>query len=109
MIALNRLRYDCYTPLSEADNRIVTFNIDTGAIDPQTTPLLAMKKDNVQPRLSMTCSPTSKTVFAASTPRPRRVGTLPHALPTRGRHGACGNTVQPGPPYRRRRPECSAD
>src|ERR1700704_2262418 len=57
------LRYDYYTPLREADNRIVKFNIDTGQIDPQTTPLLIMKKNNVQPRVSMTFSPTSKTVI----------------------------------------------
>ena len=57
------LRYDYYTPLSEADNRIVKFNIDTGKIDPQTTPFLTMKKDNFQPRLAMTYSPTSKTVI----------------------------------------------
>jgi hypothetical protein len=57
------LRYDYYTPLREADNRIVKFNIDTGQLDPQTTPLLTMKKNNVQPRVSMTFSPTSKTVI----------------------------------------------
>jgi hypothetical protein len=45
------------------DNRIVKFNIDTGVIDPQTTPLLTMKKNNVQPRVSMTFSPASKTVI----------------------------------------------
>jgi Carboxypeptidase regulatory-like domain len=56
------VRYDYYTPLREADNRIVKFNIDTGQIDPQTTPLLTMKKNNVQPRLSMTYSPSAKTV-----------------------------------------------
>ena len=57
------VRYDYYTPLREADNRIVKFNIDTGLLDPQTTPLLTMKKNNFQPRVSMTFSPTSKTVF----------------------------------------------
>ena len=57
------LRYDYYTPLRETDNRIVKFNIDTGTIDPQTTPLLTMKKDNFQPRIAMTFSPTPKTVF----------------------------------------------
>jgi hypothetical protein len=56
------IRYDYYTPLSEADNRIVKFNIDTGKLDPQTTPFLTMKKNNVQPRVSLTYSPTSKTV-----------------------------------------------
>jgi hypothetical protein len=57
------LRYDYYTPLSEADNRVVKFNIDTGQIDPQTTPLLTTKKNSFQPRLSATISPTSKTVI----------------------------------------------
>ena len=57
------LRYDYYTPLSEVDNRIVKFNIDTGQIDPQTTPLLTTKKNSFQPRLSATFSPSSKTVI----------------------------------------------
>ena len=56
------LRYDYYVPLREADNRIVKFNIDTGIIDPQTTPLLVSKKDNFQPRVSATFSPSSKSV-----------------------------------------------
>ena len=45
------LRYDYYTPLSEANNLIVKFNIDTGVIDPNTTPLYASKKNNFQPRV----------------------------------------------------------
>ena len=57
------LRYDYYTPLSERDNRIVKFNINTGQIDPNTTPLLTMKKNSIQPRLSAVWSPTSKTVI----------------------------------------------
>ena len=56
------VRYDYYTPLSERDNRIVKFNIETGQLDPQTTPLLKTKKNSFQPRLSLTFSPTSKTV-----------------------------------------------
>jgi hypothetical protein len=56
------LRYDYYVPLREADNRIVKFNILTGTIDPQTTPLLISKRDNVQPRVSATFSPAGKTV-----------------------------------------------
>jgi len=56
------LRYDYYQPLREADDRIVKFNIDTGALDPNTTPLYKSKKDNFQPRLSATYSLTSKTV-----------------------------------------------
>ena len=46
------LRYDYYAPLREADNRIVKFNIDTGAIDPDTTPFYQSKKNNFQPRVS---------------------------------------------------------
>src|SRR6185436_5170314 len=56
------LRYDYYQPLREADNRIVKFNIDTGVIDPQDTPLLTMKKNNIQPRLAATSNPSSRTV-----------------------------------------------
>jgi hypothetical protein len=57
------LRYDYYTPLRERDNSIVKFNIDTGELDPTTTPFLTMKKTNIQPRLSATWSPVSKTVI----------------------------------------------
>jgi hypothetical protein len=55
------LRYDYYTPLREIDNLIVKFNIDSGAIDPNTTPLYT-SKDNLQPRVSLTYAP-GKTVF----------------------------------------------
>jgi hypothetical protein len=48
------LRYEYYTPLSVRDNLVVKFNIDSGRIDPNTTPLHGTKKDNVQPRLSAT-------------------------------------------------------
>jgi hypothetical protein len=57
------LRYDYYAPLREADNRIVKFNIETGLIDPDTTPLYLSKKNSLQPRIGMTFSPTPKTVF----------------------------------------------
>jgi hypothetical protein len=56
------LRYDYYTPLREANNLIVKFNIDTGVIDPNTTRLFASKKNNVQPRVSFTYAP-GRTVF----------------------------------------------
>ena len=59
------LRYDYYTVLREADNRIVKFNIDTGAIDPDTTPLYRSRKNNFQPRLSTTYAATDKTVLRA--------------------------------------------
>jgi hypothetical protein len=57
------LRYDYYQPLTEADNRIVKFNIDTGQLDPNTTPFYKSKKDNFQPRLSATYQLTQKTVL----------------------------------------------
>jgi outer membrane receptor protein involved in Fe transport len=57
------LRYDYYTVLRERDDLIVKFNIDTGVIDPPTTPEYTSKKNNVQPRLSLTYSPLSSTVF----------------------------------------------
>ena len=57
------LRYDYYVPLQEADNRIVKFNVTTGQLDPDTTQFYQSKKNNFQPRLSATYSPTSKTVL----------------------------------------------
>ena len=57
------LRYDYYAPLKEADNRIVKFNVTTGQLDPDTTPFYQSRKNNFQPRLSATYSPTSKTVL----------------------------------------------
>jgi Carboxypeptidase regulatory-like domain len=57
------LRYDYYVPLTEADNRIVKFNVVTGQIDPDTTPFYQSKKNSFQPRIAATYSPTGKTVF----------------------------------------------
>src|SRR5919197_6355392 len=56
------LRYDYYTPMAEANDLIVKFNIDTGDIDPNTTPLFKSKKTSFQPRVSATYSPTAKTL-----------------------------------------------
>jgi hypothetical protein len=61
------LRYDYYQPLREADNRIVKFNIDTGQLDPDTTPLYKSKKNNFQPRVSATYALTPKMVIKAGT------------------------------------------
>ncbi|MFN7977620.1 MAG: TonB-dependent receptor [Vicinamibacterales bacterium] len=58
------VRYDYYTPLKERDNLIVKFNIDTGTLDPNTTALYKSKKNNIQPRVSMTYAP-GRTVFRA--------------------------------------------
>lgn len=57
------LRYDYYSVLRERNDLIVKFNIDTGRIDPSTTPEYTSRKNNVQPRLSMTFAPTTSTVF----------------------------------------------
>jgi carboxypeptidase family protein len=56
------LRYDYYTPLSEANNEIVKFNITTGVIDPNTTPEYTSNKNSFQPRVSFAYAP-GKTVF----------------------------------------------
>lgn len=59
------VRYDYYSPLAEANNLIVKFNIETGKIDPNTTPLYASDKGNFQPRLSATYAPSAKTLIRA--------------------------------------------
>ena len=59
------LRYDYYAPLREADNRIVKFNIDTGTLDPDTTPFYISKKTSFQPRVGASFSPTKKTAIRA--------------------------------------------
>jgi hypothetical protein len=57
------LRYDYYTVLRERDDHIVKFNIDTGVIDPPTTPEYTSKKNNVQPRVSVSYAPTGTTAI----------------------------------------------
>src|SRR5262245_43086610 len=57
------MRYDFYTPLRERDNRIVKFNINNGALDPDTTRLYESLKTNWQPRVSATYSVMDKTVI----------------------------------------------
>ena len=59
------LRYDYYTPLKEQDDLIVKFNVDTGVIDPNTTPLYKSKTNNFQPRVAMSWLPTEKTAVRA--------------------------------------------
>jgi hypothetical protein len=59
------LRYDYYQPLTEADNRIVKFNIVTGQLDPDTTPFYKSKKTEFQPRLSGTYQLNAKTAIKA--------------------------------------------
>ena len=51
------LRYEYYTPLKEANNRQIYFDINTGILrDPTSDPLI-MKKNNFGPRLALTWSP----------------------------------------------------
>jgi hypothetical protein len=57
------VRYDYYTVLREANNLEVKFNIDTGVIDPPTTPQYQSLRNNVQPRLGATYALTDKTVL----------------------------------------------
>jgi hypothetical protein len=56
------LRYDYYTPLTEADDLIVKFNVDTGVIDPNNTPEYRSSKTSFQPRVGLIFAP-GKTVF----------------------------------------------
>jgi hypothetical protein len=55
------LRYEYYTPLTEIHDLQVKFNIDTGVIDPNTTPPYKTNKDSFMPRLAFTYAP-GKTV-----------------------------------------------
>jgi hypothetical protein len=59
------VRYDYYTPMKERDNLQVKFNVDTGVIDPSTTPAFNSTKTNFQPRVGATYSATDKTIFRA--------------------------------------------
>ena len=68
------LRYDYYAPLHERDNRIVKFNIDTGTLDPDTTPFYKSSKTNFQPRISATYTPMDKTVLRGGLRHLRRPG-----------------------------------
>jgi hypothetical protein len=56
------LRYDYYTPMREANDLQVKFNIDTGQIDPNTTPLFKSTTTNLQPRVGATFAASERTV-----------------------------------------------
>ena len=56
------VRYDYYTVIREANDLQVKFNVDTGVIDPPTTPVYNSTKTNFQPRVGATYSLTPKTV-----------------------------------------------
>ncbi|HVH25938.1 MAG TPA: TonB-dependent receptor [Vicinamibacterales bacterium] len=57
------LRYEYYTPMRERDNLQVKWNVDTGVIDPNTTPLFESSKDNFQPRASVSWSANQRTIL----------------------------------------------
>ena len=59
------VRYDYYTPMRERDNNFIKFNIDTGVLDPTTTPFFQSKKNNFQPRISFSWAPTDRTAVKA--------------------------------------------
>jgi hypothetical protein len=59
------VRYDYYTPIREANNLQVKFNVDTGVIDPNTTPVYISTKTNFQPRVGATYSATERTIIRA--------------------------------------------
>ncbi len=51
------LRYEYYTPLREARDLDVLFDVDTGAIKPSSDRFFKSSKNNYQPRVSMTWAP----------------------------------------------------
>lgn len=57
------VRYDYYTPMRERDDLQVKFNVDTGLIDPPTTPAFKSTKTNFQPRVGATLLATEKTIL----------------------------------------------
>jgi hypothetical protein len=59
------VRYDYYTVIREANNLQVKFNVDTGTIDPNTTPVYNSTKTNFQPRFGTTYAATDKTIIRA--------------------------------------------
>jgi hypothetical protein len=64
MLTLNfGVRYDYYTPIRERNDLQVKFNVDTGVIDPPTTPVMRSTKTNFQPRFGATLLATEKTII----------------------------------------------
>lgn len=59
------LRYEFYTPMTERDDLLVKYNVDTGVIDPSSTSPYKSKTANFLPRLAMTWSANDNTVLRA--------------------------------------------
>src|SRR5204862_8157176 len=54
------LRYEYYTPLREANNQQIFFNIETGVLRSPTEKPYKSSKNNFGPRISLTWSPNQK-------------------------------------------------
>jgi hypothetical protein len=57
------MRYDYYTVIRERNDLQVKFNVETGQIDPPTTPVFRSTKTNFQPRVGSTFALTPKTIL----------------------------------------------
>jgi hypothetical protein len=57
------VRYDYYSVPREAHDLQVKFNVDTGVIDPPTTPVLKSTTTILQPRVGATYAVSNRTVF----------------------------------------------
>ncbi len=57
------LRYEYYTPMTERDDLLVKYNVDTGTIDPSTTSPYQSRKTNLLPRFALTWSPNESTLL----------------------------------------------
>ncbi len=51
------LRYECYTPLREANNLQVLFDVENGGLKDPNQPAFKSKKTNFGPRIALTYSP----------------------------------------------------
>ena len=57
------MRYEYYTPMTERDNLLVKYNVDTGTIDPSSTTPFQSRKTNFLPRFALTWSPNENTLL----------------------------------------------
>jgi len=57
------MRYEYYTPMREAENRAVLFNINTGKLDNPNNAFYQSVKTNFGPRVGLSFSPNARTAF----------------------------------------------
>ena len=91
------LRYDYYAVPREANNLQVKFNIDTGAIDPNTTQILQSTKTNFQPRVGVSYSASNKTVVRAGFGMFVGPGQTEDQIQTIGDSDRVSSTITSGP------------